>query len=146
MDGLNELVDKMKTYKGVITTLGPNQIFVFGSNTHGRHGKGSALIAFKKFGAIYGQAEGLQGRSFAIITKDLTCYKHPSRKPSQIIEQIGKLYEFAELNKDKEFFIVYKANSNNLNSYSPQSMATFFGALSIPSNIVFEDEFYKLIS
>lgn len=45
-------------------------IFVFGSNLSGRHGKGAALIARKKYGAIYGQARGLQGRSYAIPTKD----------------------------------------------------------------------------
>ena len=30
----------MKTYKGEATKLKPNQIFVFGSNTEGRHGRG----------------------------------------------------------------------------------------------------------
>lgn len=44
-------------------------IFVFGSNTAGRHGKGAALAAREKWGAIQGQAEGLQGRSYAIPTR-----------------------------------------------------------------------------
>jgi len=47
-------------------------IFVFGSNTEGRHGKGAALVARKQYGAIYGQASGRQGNSYAIITKDLS--------------------------------------------------------------------------
>ena len=46
------------------------QIFVFGSNLAGRHGKGAALWARKHHGAIYGQGEGLQGTSYAIPTKD----------------------------------------------------------------------------
>lgn len=46
------------------------EIFVFGSNEAGRHGKGSALYARKHFGAIYGQGEGLQGLSYGIPTKD----------------------------------------------------------------------------
>lgn len=46
------------------------QIFVFGSNLAGRHGKGAALHAKLNHGAIYGQGYGLQGRSFAIPTKD----------------------------------------------------------------------------
>jgi hypothetical protein len=46
-------------------------IFVFGSNRQGRHGKGAALHARLKHGAKYGQAEGLQGNSYAIITKEL---------------------------------------------------------------------------
>ena len=61
----------MKVYKGTILKLKPNQIFVFGSNTQGRHGKGAALCAKERFGAIYGQAYGLQGQSYAIVTKEL---------------------------------------------------------------------------
>ena len=45
-------------------------IFVFGSNLAGRHGKGAALFARQHHGAIYGQGEGLQGNSYAIPTKD----------------------------------------------------------------------------
>lgn len=45
-------------------------IFVFGSNLAGRHGKGSALEAMRNHGAIYGHGFGRQGNSFAIPTKD----------------------------------------------------------------------------
>jgi hypothetical protein len=48
----------------------PADVFVFGSNLAGRHGKGAALTARKLYGAIYGQGEGRQGRSYAIPTKD----------------------------------------------------------------------------
>jgi hypothetical protein len=44
-------------------------IFVFGSNLAGRHGKGAALCARLQHGAIYGQGEGLQGQSYGIPTK-----------------------------------------------------------------------------
>lgn len=47
-----------------------DMIFVFGSNTTGRHGKGAALYAKKYRGAINGIGEGLQGKSYAIPTKD----------------------------------------------------------------------------
>src|SRR3954468_13324200 len=47
----------------------PN-VFVFGSNLAGRHGKGAALSALKDHGATYGQGCGLQGSSYAIPTKD----------------------------------------------------------------------------
>jgi hypothetical protein len=52
-----------------IQSLKPNQIFVFGSNAEGVHGKGAALLAKQKFGAKQKQAEGLQGQSYAVITK-----------------------------------------------------------------------------
>ena len=135
----------MRTYKGDITYLKPNQIFVFGSNTQGRHGKGAALVAKEKFGAVYGQSKGLQGQSYAIITKDLTKFVHPSITKEQIIEQIEKLYQFALENKDKEFLVAYKVGKN-LNSYSSQEMADMFSSKKIPENIVFEETFSKLLN
>ncbi len=47
----------------------PNAIFVFGSNTLGRHGKGAAKTARDHYGAIQGEGEGPMGRSYAIPTK-----------------------------------------------------------------------------
>jgi hypothetical protein len=54
-------------------------IFVFGSNTAGRHGKGAALEARQKWGAIYGQGDGRQGDSYAIPTKDEVLHTLPLR-------------------------------------------------------------------
>lgn len=134
-----------KTYTGMINSLEPNQIFVFGSNTQGRHGKGAALIAKNKFGAEYGNPEGPQGQSYAIITKDLTKRTHPSRTPEQIKEQIHNLYEYAKENPDKEFLVAYSGTGQNLNAYSNQEMADMFNSEPIPNNVVFEQEFNKLI-
>ena len=55
---------------GNIQELGPNEVFVFGSNLAGRHGKGAAALARKKWGAEYGVGRGLRGQSYAIPTKD----------------------------------------------------------------------------
>lgn len=51
-----------------ITALGDDEIFVFGSNLAGRHHGGAARVAVERFGAIMGQGEGLQGKSYAIPT------------------------------------------------------------------------------
>ena len=51
-----------------ITALGENEVFVFGSNLAGAHGGGAALLAYRKFGAIWGQGVGLQGQSYGIPT------------------------------------------------------------------------------
>ena len=139
-------VIQRKTYSGMIQNLAPNQVFVFGSNTQGKHGKGAALTAKNKFGAIYGEAEGPQGQSYAIITKDLTKNTHPSRTPEQIKEQIHNLYEYAKENPDKEFLVAYSGKGTNLNAYSNQEMADMFSSEPIPNNIVFEQEFNELIS
>lgn len=53
-----------------IEHLKENEIFVFGSNAEGFHGGGAAAYAMHKFGAIWGQGEGLQGQSYAIPTME----------------------------------------------------------------------------
>ena len=53
-----------------IDHLEENEIFVFGSNASGYHGGGAAAYAMRKFGAIWGQGEGLQGKSYAIPTME----------------------------------------------------------------------------
>jgi hypothetical protein len=53
-----------------VLKLSPNEIFVFGSNASGFHGGGAAAQAMHDFGAIWGQGEGLQGRSYAIPTME----------------------------------------------------------------------------
>ena len=58
----------MRIASSHITTLQPNEIFVFGSNLSGMHGGGAARLAYQKFGAIWGQGVGLQGQSYAIPT------------------------------------------------------------------------------
>lgn len=47
-----------------------SEIFVFGSNLAGRHGKGAALAALRDHGAVRGRGFGPQGNSYAIPTKD----------------------------------------------------------------------------
>ncbi|MBD5207961.1 MAG: hypothetical protein HDS79_06810 [Bacteroidales bacterium] len=51
-----------------ITDLGPDDIFVFGSNLAGHHAGGAARVARQRFGAIEGQGVGIQGQSYAIPT------------------------------------------------------------------------------
>lgn len=58
----------MRIASNHITTLQPNEIFVFGSNLAGMHGGGAARLAYQKFGAIWGQGVGLQGQSYGIPT------------------------------------------------------------------------------
>lgn len=53
---------------GHITSLAANEIFVFGSNLEGAHGGGAAYIAYRSFGAVWGQGVGLQGQSYGIPT------------------------------------------------------------------------------
>ena len=51
-----------------ISELKENEIFVFGSNLAGAHGGGAARLAYKRFGAVWGEGVGLHGLTYAIPT------------------------------------------------------------------------------
>ena len=85
-----------------IESLKPNQIFVFGSNANGNHAGGAARQALELFGAIMGQAEGLQGQSYGIVTLDKDMQKVSL---DYIKEQLIKLNAFAKRNPDKVFLM-----------------------------------------
>lgn len=53
---------------GKLSSLKPDEVFVFGSNLDGWHGGGAARAAMNHFGAKWGQGIGLQGQSYAIPT------------------------------------------------------------------------------
>ncbi len=60
--------NRMKISSSRIDKLNYDEIFVFGSNLEGMHAGGAARIAADKFGAIWGQGVGLQGKCYAIPT------------------------------------------------------------------------------
>jgi len=122
-------------------------IFVFGSNPEGRHGAGAAKVAKDKFGAIYGQGEGLQGNSYALPTKDLRIKENNGFKsisPTQITDNIKKLYQIAQANPGKQFKIGYRNTTDkSLNGYTGLEMIDMFNnAGTIPSNIIFSKEWF----
>lgn len=138
----------MKTYIGHLNKLEPNQVFVFGSNPEGRHGKGAALIAKKLFGARYGQGKGLMGQSYGIVTKDLRIKKHPSVPTKNIKSDIKQLYLFAIDNPNMEFFVAYSTKYKLLSGFSISQMANMFYSANngiIPNNIIFEEGFNNLV-
>ena len=53
-----------------LTSLPPNNVFVFGSNAQGAHGGGAARAALNRFGAEWGIGEGLVGQSYALPTME----------------------------------------------------------------------------
>ena len=80
-----------------ITSLLPNQIFVFGSNLQGAHGGGAARAACKHFGAIWGQGIGLQGQSYAIPTMQ--------GPVSSIKPYVDEFIDFARKHPEYEFLV-----------------------------------------
>ncbi len=54
----------------MINVLEPNDVFVFGSNIQGMHMGGVSKAAYNKFGAEWGNDEGLQDQSYALPTME----------------------------------------------------------------------------
>ncbi len=134
----------IRHYTGNITP-GPDVIFVFGSNPEGRHGAGAAKTAQLLFGAVYGQGSGLQGRAYAIPTKDLRVRKDyglRSISPFQITASIREMYECARQHPTKRFMVAYRNTSTrSLNGYTGYEMIRMFKAAGpIPDNVWFSKE------
>lgn len=92
----------MKTTPSNITKLEDNQVFVFGSNMNGNHAGGAARTAVKNFGAIEGQAIGIQGQSYAIPTLDADMDKISL---DDLLIHINNFKSFANANPEKEFIV-----------------------------------------
>jgi len=110
------------------------EIFVFGSNLAGRHGRGSALEAKLKHGAIYGRGEGIQGNSYAIPTKDKSLKPLPL---CDIHSWVKEFIEYAVDHPENTFNVV--AIGCGLAGYSPKQIAPMFK--NIPKNIKLPKEF-----
>jgi len=95
-------MDNKRITSNNITSLKDNEIFVFGSNKKGVHGAGAAKTALS-FGVKYGQANGLQGNSYAIPTKDATI-KY-SLSVDEIKYYVDIFIDFAKENNDKTFLV-----------------------------------------
>ena len=87
-----------------ITSLKAGEIFVFGSNIAGIHGAGAAKLAREKFGAIYGQGQGLQGQSYAIVTTDLY-NKDTVITDNFIFLQLCSLFHYVNQHPELVFYV-----------------------------------------
>ena len=98
-------------------------VFVFGSNREGRHGKGAALEARMKHGAIYGRSDGLQGSSYAIVTKELR-RDHLPVTLDEIQAGVNLFLTFAAQHQEHEFFVT--PIGCGLAGFKPEQIAQLF--------------------
>jgi hypothetical protein len=125
-----------------IKKLEPNQIFVFGSNTEGRHASGAAWWAVHRFGAIYGKPSGLQGQCYAIITKDLNLGLR-SVPLNLIYNQILEFMVRAKALFTFEFLVTKLGTE--LAGYTIEEIGSLFIGLEIPDNVRLPIEFINII-
>ena len=119
----------------VINELGENEIFVFGSNPAGFHVGGAAKVAMKKFGASYGQREGLQGQSYAI----------PSTYPSidLIRPHVDAFIRFATKHQELIFLVTYIGCGNA--GYTAYNIAPLFTDAYYLKNVILPENFVYVI-
>lgn len=117
----------------MITQLGPNEIFVFGSNLAGAHGGGAARIAYNKFGAIWGQGTGLQGQSYAIPTM------HGG--PDKIKPYVDEFIQFATAHPEYTF-LVTKIGCG-IAGFTPDEIAPLFSNAMKLDNVILPQEFVE---
>lgn len=89
--------DMSKVTPERITSLRSNEVFVFGSNVDGAHRGGAARQALEHFGAIMGQAEGMQGNSYAIPTVGTSI--------KELYISIRRFCDFAAHHPEKTFLV-----------------------------------------
>lgn len=115
-------------------------IFVFGANTMGIHGAGSAKTARFNFDAVLGVGEGLQGRSYGIVTKELRD-GFPAVTLEDIYAGVERFYAFATTRPDLKFYVTKIGTLRG--GFSMNEIGDIFRALApkISPNIVLPREF-----
>lgn len=115
-----------------IETLQPDEVFVFGSNASGAHGGGAALFAYERFGAVWGQSEGLQGQSYGIDTMSgLEVFR----------EQARRFVDFAAQHPELRFRVTEVGCG--IAGYTPAQVAGFFA--DAPPNVVLPESFVDVL-
>ena len=122
-----------------IQELKENQIFVFGSNMNGNHSGGAARLAVEKFGAIIGQAERLQGQSYAIPTLDKDMEKVTEE---ELVVALGNFKHYAKEHPEKEFLLT--KIGCGIAGFNANYMAYMVLRANLPSNVTLPVEFTRI--
>jgi hypothetical protein len=173
MDGEGTTAEGVGTRTGYgekVTSLGPEEVFVFGGNYSGFHGAGAAGYAsfgehgnfWRKYGYdkkpdgwrgkwnVKGVSEGLmrgtEGCSYAIPTVTSPGARRSLHR-DDIINSIHRMYSTAMRHPSWRFLVAGSAiGSQPLNGYTHDEMAAMYkDAGPIPDNVVFSDSYTRLI-
>lgn len=115
-----------------------NDVYVFGSNLEGIHGRGQALEAHDRWGAKYGIGEGPTGRAYALPTKK-TPYIRLSLK--EIGSHVEKFLHYAGQHPEQRF-LVQRIGTGSA-GYTDYEIAPFF--IEAPNNVILPEGWNKLI-
>lgn len=118
-----------------VNELGENEIFVFGSNLAGAHGGGAARLAYERWGAVWGQGVGLQGKCYAIPTM------HGG--PEAIRPYVDEFVAFARSHPDMKFLVT--EIGCGIAGFSPSDIAPLFAGAVDVDNIYLPERFWKVL-
>lgn len=118
-----------------IKELKPGEIFVFGSNLEGAHGGGAALLAYRKWGAIWGQGAGLQGETYGIPTM------HGG--PEDIHPYVDEFINFAIAHPELTFLVT--EIGCGIAGFEPKDIAPLFEKAIPVSNIHLPARFWQIL-
>ena len=118
-----------------IMVLKDNEIFVFGSNLDGAHGGGAARLAWQRFGAVWGQGVGLQGRSYAIPTMQ--------GGVETIKPYVDDFIEFARMHPELRFLVT--RIGCGIAGFRPEEIAPLFADALEMENVILPEDFVILL-
>ena len=118
-----------------ITELKEGEVFVFGSNKEGMHGGGAARIAYKEFGAIWGEGVGMTGRCYAIPTMDGSL--------DIIRKHVDDFTEYAAAHPELTFLVT--RIGCGIAGWRDSEIAPLFGKASELGNVTLPEEFWKIL-
>jgi len=148
-----------------IKSLKPNEVFVFGANTAGGHGGGTAGLAqrgstssnytalpigtkgkWSEYGIVDKLMQGTEGKSFGIVTKAATIsgtsLKIGAKRSvplSRIEESINALIKTANENPNLKFLVT--KFGTNMAGFSEKEMKSLLENKNLPDNIILPKEF-----
>ena len=120
----------------MISELKENEIFVFGSNLGGFHAGGAARAAMNRFGAVWGQGVGLQGRSYAIPTM------HGG--PDAIKPYVDEFIEFAREHQEYKF-LVTRIGCGIAGFTADEIAPLFLDAMEV-TNVILSEDFVAVLN
>ena len=129
-------MNKARITDSLVVSLKPNEVFVFGSNLGGFHGGGAARAAYNKFGAIWGQGVGMQGKSYAIPTMQ--------GGVETIAPYVDEFIEYARNHPDKRFLVTEICCG--IAGFTPEEIAPLFAKAVDVDNITLPQRFWEVIT
>jgi hypothetical protein len=131
----------------MITALKPNEVFVFGSNKNGVHGKGAALLARQKFGAKQGEGIGRTGQCYAIPTRAYYMGQRRNFLVTLDLDTIGAhvadFISYAKSHPELTFLVT--PIGCGLAGYRPDQIAPLFRDAAALPNVILPAEFKNIL-